>query len=68
MPGPSRTAFHVLFGLSLCHLLNDMMQALLPAIYPMLKSDFELGFWQLSPELVFEIWCGVHHAEQYRVG
>jgi FSR family fosmidomycin resistance protein-like MFS transporter len=47
-PGPSRTAFHVLFGLSLCHLLNDMMQALLPAIYPMLKSDFELGFWQIG--------------------
>jgi FSR family fosmidomycin resistance protein-like MFS transporter len=46
--GPSRTAFHVLFGLSLCHLLNDMMQALLPAIYPMLKSDFELGFWQIG--------------------
>jgi FSR family fosmidomycin resistance protein-like MFS transporter len=38
----------VLVALSLCHLLNDMMQALLPAIYPMLKSDFELGFWQIG--------------------
>jgi MFS transporter, FSR family, fosmidomycin resistance protein len=25
-----------------------MMQALLPAIYPMLKTDFELGFWQIG--------------------
>jgi len=44
----SRTAFAVLASLSLCHLLNDMMQALLPAIYPMLKSDFDLGFWQIG--------------------
>jgi FSR family fosmidomycin resistance protein-like MFS transporter len=45
---PSRTTLTVLAGLSLCHLLNDMMQALLPAIYPMLKADFELGFWQIG--------------------
>jgi FSR family fosmidomycin resistance protein-like MFS transporter len=47
-PSPPRTAIAVLVALSLCHLLNDMMQALLPAIYPMLKSDFELGFWQIG--------------------
>jgi FSR family fosmidomycin resistance protein-like MFS transporter len=34
--------------LSVCHLLNDMMQALLPAIYPMLKQSFGLGFWQIG--------------------
>ena len=28
----------VLGALSFCHLLNDMMQSLLPAIYPMLKG------------------------------
>ena len=44
----SRTALAVLASLSLCHLLNDMLQALLPAIYPMLKSDFGLGFWQIG--------------------
>ena len=28
------TAFAVLLAISFCHLLNDMMQSLLPAIYP----------------------------------
>jgi FSR family fosmidomycin resistance protein-like MFS transporter len=39
-----RTAFAVLTAISFCHLLNDMMQSLLPAIYPMLKSAFGLDF------------------------
>ena len=34
------TTFAVLFAISFCHLLNDMMQALLPAIYPTLKARF----------------------------
>src|SRR5690348_1098095 len=37
-----RTAFAVLCAISFCHLLNDMMQSLLPAIYPMLKASFAL--------------------------
>ena len=32
------TAFNVLGALSLCHLLNDMVQSLLPSIYPILKT------------------------------
>ena len=32
------TAFAVLGAITFCHLLNDVMQALLPAIYPMLKD------------------------------
>jgi FSR family fosmidomycin resistance protein-like MFS transporter len=39
-----RTAFLVLGAISFCHLLNDMMQSLLPAIYPMLKTSFGLDF------------------------
>ena len=39
-----RTAFAVLAAISFCHLLNDMMQSLLPAIYPMLKTAFGLDF------------------------
>jgi FSR family fosmidomycin resistance protein-like MFS transporter len=31
------TSFTVLGAIGLCHLLNDMMQSLLPAIYPNLK-------------------------------
>lgn len=44
----SRTAFVVLAAISFCHLLNDMMQSLLPAIYPMLKTSFGLDFVQVG--------------------
>ncbi len=43
-----RTAFTVLAAISFCHFLNDMMQALLPAMYPMLKQDFGLDFGQVG--------------------
>jgi FSR family fosmidomycin resistance protein-like MFS transporter len=39
-----RTAFPVLGALSVCHLLNDMVQSLLPAIYPILKTALALDF------------------------
>jgi MFS transporter, FSR family, fosmidomycin resistance protein len=42
------TAFKVIAALSFCHLLNDMMQSLLTAIYPMLKLDFGLDFGQIG--------------------
>lgn len=42
------TAYAVLFAISICHLLNDMMQALLPAMYPILKSGFGLDFGQIG--------------------
>jgi FSR family fosmidomycin resistance protein-like MFS transporter len=42
------TAYAVLFAISLCHLLNDTMQALLPALYPVLKSAFDLDFGQIG--------------------
>ncbi len=45
---PSATALPILFAISFCHLLNDMMQALLPAMYPMLKSAFGLDFGQIG--------------------
>ncbi len=48
MSSPSRTAFAVLTGLSFCHLLNDLLQSLLPAIYPMLKTDYGLDFWHIG--------------------
>lgn len=40
------TTFAVLFAISFSHLLNDMMQSLIPAIYPNLKADFH----QLRPD------------------
>jgi FSR family fosmidomycin resistance protein-like MFS transporter len=42
------TAVAVLAGISLSHLLNDTVQAVLPAIYPMLKSVFALTFAQVG--------------------
>jgi FSR family fosmidomycin resistance protein-like MFS transporter len=42
------TAFSVLFAVSFCHLLNDMMQSLIPAIYPSLKTMFSLSFAQIG--------------------
>lgn len=42
------TTFVVLFAVSFAHLLNDMMQALLPAIYPTLKTDYHLNFAQIG--------------------
>ncbi len=40
----SHAAFPVLGALSVCHLLNDMVQSLLPSIYPILKSSLHLDF------------------------
>lgn len=42
------TAFAVLGALSFCHLLNDMMQSLLPAMYPILKDGLRLDFGQIG--------------------
>jgi FSR family fosmidomycin resistance protein-like MFS transporter len=42
------TAFGILAALSYCHLLNDMMQSLLQAIYPILKRGFSLDFGQVG--------------------
>jgi FSR family fosmidomycin resistance protein-like MFS transporter len=42
------TTFTVLFAIAFCHLLNDMMQAVIPAIYPNLKADFHLSFAQVG--------------------
>jgi FSR family fosmidomycin resistance protein-like MFS transporter len=42
------TALRVLFALCLSHMVNDIIQALLPAIYPMLKSSYQLSFTQVG--------------------
>ncbi|MGE3832721.1 MAG: MFS transporter [Parvibaculaceae bacterium] len=42
------TAFAILAALSMCHLLNDMMQSLLPSIYPILKESYRLDFAQIG--------------------
>jgi len=43
-----KAARRVLLTISFCHMLNDMMQSLLLAIYPMIKSGFSLSFGQIG--------------------
>ncbi len=40
--------FPILLSLGFCHLLNDLMQSLLPALYPMLKTEFHLDYGQIG--------------------
>ena len=42
------TAFAVILSVSFCHGINDIMQSLLPAIYPLLKGNYGLDFWQIG--------------------
>jgi FSR family fosmidomycin resistance protein-like MFS transporter len=42
------TAVAVLGAISVSHLLNDMLQSLLPAIYPLLKARYSLSFGQIG--------------------
>ncbi len=44
----SMAAFPVLLALSFTHLLNDLMQSLLPAIYPIIKEQYGLTFGQIG--------------------
>ena len=38
----------VVGAVAVAHLLNDLIQAVLPAIYPMLKTNFSLSFAQVT--------------------
>jgi MFS transporter, FSR family, fosmidomycin resistance protein len=42
------TTFAILVSLSVCHLLNDMNQSLVPALYPVLKASYHLDFGQVG--------------------
>jgi FSR family fosmidomycin resistance protein-like MFS transporter len=44
----SDLVFGALLAISTCHLLNDLLQSLLPAIYPQLQMDFGLSFTQIG--------------------
>jgi MFS transporter, FSR family, fosmidomycin resistance protein len=47
-PGREASLFQVLAAVSFCHMLNDMVQSLLPSIYPILKGSFHLNFGQIG--------------------
>lgn len=40
--------FAVLVGLSVSHLLNDTIQSLIAAVYPILKESYDLSFTQIG--------------------
>jgi len=44
----AKTSFRVLIALSVGHMLNDLLQALLPALYPIVKAEFSLSFMQIG--------------------
>ena len=49
VPGSgSTTTFAILVALSVCHMLNDLNQSLVPALYPVLKTTYNLDFAQIG--------------------
>jgi MFS transporter, FSR family, fosmidomycin resistance protein len=56
LPEENSAAYRVLGAASLCHMLNDMLQSLLIASYPIFKGNFHLSFGQIGAlTLVFQI-------------
>jgi FSR family fosmidomycin resistance protein-like MFS transporter len=50
------TVFGIIMAVSFCHLLNDTMQSLIPALYPMIKQGYGLDFTQIGLlGLVFQV-------------
>ena len=47
-PRPVQLSLRVLTVISVCHLLNDLVQSLLPSIYPILKTSFHLTFGEIG--------------------
>ncbi len=47
-PSAHPTVLAILFAISFSHLLNDTIQSLIPAIYPLLKTSFQLSFVQVG--------------------
>lgn len=43
-----KTLFSILFAISFTHLLNDLLQAVIPAVYPILKQNYHLSFTQIG--------------------
>jgi len=49
MPAAAQSAvLPILISLSFCHTLNDLMQSMIPALYPMIKDQFHLDFTQIG--------------------
>lgn len=47
-PIAQQTVYSILFSIAFAHLLNDLLQAVIPAAYPILKENFNLTFTQIG--------------------
>ena len=45
---PARTTVSIIVAVSVCHMLNDIMQSLLTSLYPLLKENYALDFVQIG--------------------
>lgn len=43
-----KTMYSILFSISFAHLLNDLIQAIIPSVYPILKENYQLSFSQIG--------------------
>lgn len=51
-----KTLYSILFAISFAHLLNDMMQSIIPSIYPIIKNQYGFTFGQIGIiTLVFQM-------------
>lgn len=54
------TVYSILISISFSHLLNDMLQSLIPSIYPLLKDSFSLSFAQVGLiQLTFQMTASI---------
>lgn len=55
-PRVKSTVYNILFAISFGHFINDLLQSVIPSIYPMLKENFSLSFTQIGLiTLVFQL-------------
>lgn len=43
-----KTIYSILFSVAIAHMLNDLLQAVIPAVYPILKEKYNLTFTQIG--------------------
>jgi len=47
-PAATQTAMGILAAISFCHFLNDLLQSVIPSVYPILKTSYHLDFGQIG--------------------
>lgn len=56
----NKTVYPILFAISFSHLLNDLMQSVVPSVYPLLKENYALSFTQIGIiTLIFQLTASV---------